>query len=283
MSENLVAYLHNDAGVSTLAGKCKCKLCVAVDQEEEEVIRGASQGVINPDELERVVCIDLSKMWTEQTQNRIESDSRLRALVLCMIRASGDNEGAAAASSLRQLYGHYLDGTMESDFCADLAFFLGELYCVSTIHVPHQYAEDLYFWPRAYLAAIQASNISLPHAVTNATLARAYGAIMACGSHYPDQNAQQKDLAEFTTQWVAARYHYNRIFGHLAFLVLPCRVYGIFDELCTSMTKEFKALEEKILVMQQTKEAEELISLQQATDQVDPLEEEIRVMEENKQ
>ena len=253
LAENMCRTMHFNLGISMGKGRCVCKLCSLSDENEEKVITDASGGRLDSKSLDRVVDVDLAAMWTEETIVKLENNSHLRALVISMVRDYDGEEGASAAASLRQAYPHFLDGEVESDYCPDLALVLGELYCTGIIHVPHQFPEDLHFWPRVYLKAVNTSRLQLPTTLGAATLARAYGAMLAYGSrHKEDKENQQQDMTLFLMHWVACRCIQANMHGHTAYLTLPCKTYDILDTLCVQLHDNIMALERQMKISQET-------------------------------
>lgn len=263
LSEDLTRTLQLNAG---LRGECKCKTCKDTDEEELKAVLGLEGGdgsdpankTITPEQkekpqqLERVIRAGFEYMWCEETFARISKDGRLRALVLSMIKAPAHEEGAAAACSLRQLYAHYLAPDMTEDYCPDLAYVLGDLYCRNTIHVKRQWAEDYHWWPRVFAMASQKSDIKLPHAMYLASVARAYGAILAAGTRETAKEAED-DIHQFMIQWVGARLLQKDIHGHTANLVLACRTYEVLADMCTSVAHKIEVIENQCVVDMETR------------------------------
>lgn len=278
LNTSLVRAHHHASGVITMAAfgedadqGCRCNMCTMVNEAEGKIIAEAGG---DPTKDERIVELDMERMWLYETQQRLAMDEQFKSFVISMFYHPGEELGAAASFALRERYGHFLSPGGK-DYCADLAFVLGELYCTQTIHIPKQTADNYMWWPRVYAEAIGQSDITLPHSITNAMMARCYGAILACQERAQDDAATQtEDMNVFLINWIGLRQLHRATFGHVAYLTLVCKAYPIIGDLVARMKDEVTRVEAELMAKEALRQEErqaEAMRAQQETSDADAL------------
>ncbi len=259
-----------------LGFECRCAMCTAVAMEE-----GAApqQGVSDiPAEGEgdaNVIDIDMTKdpfteLWCDEVKAKLSVDMRLRSMVTQMVhKASQVGEGgemaAAAAFILREHYAHLFTppapGKPPLDYCGELAYVLGEVFCNIVMHHPSASLEDVAWWPMIWLGSMQSSVIDLPLTTSRGLLARAYSGILLGISREDEDNdedrhakAQTADFELFLCNWIALRALHNAVFGHVAFLTVEMLSHDVIHHAVTTSKSVINKMEVHLLLQDATEE-----------------------------
>jgi hypothetical protein len=192
--------------------------------------------------------MSLEQMWSPGTSDRLALDQKFMSFVACVIRDPNGLQGVAASDILRQQYEHFfLPSDAESKrpnpgYCADLAFVLGELYCTGLIHVPKQPPDNYVFWSRVYAEAVGASQLNLPHSMSQALLARCYSHISAY-AYRADEAERAADIEQFVVNFVSLRMVHGAMFGTTAYLSIIDKALPIVGDLSFNLRERISALE----------------------------------------
>jgi len=247
LSISMVRVIHRTLGLGELG--CKCTMCQQVEQQEAAEIEAAGG---DPEKDERIMEGQLERVWTEETSARLQLDDQLMAYVNSLIKGPLDRLGAAAAHALRDRYAHFLlydandpdHGRTNKSYCADLAFVLSDIYCSTTIHIRGQNPDVYLWWADVFLRSILCSSVNMPKTLTQAYLAKCYASIMACQHRKEtEREAYMSDISSFLGNWVSLRALHKTIFATTAYLMLPCKAYAVFGELCIKLAPQIREME----------------------------------------
>ena len=112
------------------------------------------------------------------------------------------------------------------DFCVDLAYVLGDVYCHATVHVPGQTKETYLWWTDMYCSVLSGSAVNMPHTLSTGLGARCYAALQALiASHKEDREVQYAIVGKFSEAWIGLRVAHTHLFGHTAYTALICVAY----------------------------------------------------------
>ena len=277
LDPKMVKFWHAKLGFETI---CRCDKCLD-DTEDDPDAEEEDKNIIDG---------NLENLWTEKTLARLQTDRRLRGLVTNMLRGVGQHpEAAAGASGLRQHYSQILipptdeeieeqgKEAAESDYCPDLAYVLGELYVTDVIHVEGQLPDDYLWWPLVFQAALSRSDVNMGHATLTASLSAAFAIVQISAGRgeiesKEGQKAAAYNLKLFVDRWVALRFTHRYIFGHLAFLTLPCAAHEVLATMSTIAKANIEHAEQLMVLEIQTAMAKEAEQAPSAAAVVPPTE-----------